>query len=459
MKALVKSAIAKSKADFIEIRLEDGNLVEVAYSGKDLKKAQETRDYGGYVRALVDGSWGFISFNRSENLQDYVQKAEENARAAGRGNVALAPVNPVTDVVSSAVDAANDPRRVPLEEKVRLFGHFSSTVLNLNKKIISASVGYRQSDRKIVYANSEGTLLEMNGVWGAGGISAIGRDGNIVQSVHTGFGTRTSWQDIVDAEQQIESLGRQVLDLLSAEPARGGRYTVILDPKLAGVFIHEAFGHLSEADNVSDNPKLLSQMVLGTRFAQDHFNVLDGGALENERGSYAYDDEGVPSTLTHLIKDGLLTGRLHSRETAAAMGEPVTGNARTIGYRFSPICRMSNTFIGAGPHSFEKMLEGVDNGLYVSGGGSGNTSKGLFTFSAEKARSIKKGKLGEWIRDIVLTGNVFQTLKDIDMVGDDLVRSKSGGCGKSVGARMQYPLCVSMGSPHIRIQNVLIGGR
>ncbi|MCD4653121.1 TldD/PmbA family protein, partial [bacterium] len=134
-------------------------------------------------------------------------------------------------------------------------------------------------------------------------------------------------------------------------------------------------------------------------------------------------------------------------------------NARTINYRFSPICRMSNTFIAPGPHLFEEMLEGISDGLYVVGGGSGNTSKGLFTFSAERARVIKNGKLGSWIRDLTLSGNVFETLKDIDMVGPDLKRSRSGGCGKSVGARMQFPLSVSMGSPHIRIQNVLIGGR
>ena len=234
---------------------------------------------------------------------------------------------------------------------------------------------------------------------------------------------------------------------------------MILDPRLSGVFIHEAFGHLSEADNVTDNPKLLSQMTIGTRFGSEHFSVLDGGILANERGSFNYDDEGVPSTMTYLIREGKLAGRLHTRDTAASMGEQPTGNARTINYRFAPICRMSNTFIAPGPHKFEKMLEGISNGLYVVGGGSGNTSKGLFTFSAERARVVKNGKLGGWIRDLTLSGNVFETLKNIDMVGDDMKRSRSGGCGKSVGARMQYPLSVSMGSPHIRIQNVLIGGR
>jgi TldD protein len=459
MKSIVEKALSASTADFVEVRLEDTSRTEVSYSGRELRKAQETRDYGGYVRALADGSWGFVSFNRPEKLVDFVKAAEERARAGGKGEVKLAAAPVAKDKVAANIDPGNDPRKIPLKEKVEVFGGFARKIMGFSDKMISAGVGYREEYRSIIYANTEGAFLEMDGLWAGGGLSAIAREGNVVQSVYDGFGTRRSWKDILSAEESIETICRDVLELLKAEPVSGGRYTVILDPRLSGVFIHEAFGHLSEADNVSDNPKLLEQMTLGTRFAQDHFSVLDGGSLKDERGSFAYDDEGVPSSMTYVIKNGLLTGRLHSRSTAAAMGEPPTGNARTVHFRFAPICRMSNTFIAEGPHKFEEMVEGVTNGLYVIGGGSGNTSKGLFTFSAEKARVIRNGVIGEFVRDLTLSGNVFQTLKDIDMVGNDLIRSRSGGCGKSVGARMQYPLSVSMGSPHIRIQNVLIGGR
>ncbi|MBN1355889.1 TldD/PmbA family protein [bacterium] len=459
MKAFLQEAIAGSNADFVEIRLEDSFRTEIGFSGRDLRKAQETRDYGGYVRALIDGSWGFVSFNEPEKLPDFVRQAELKARSAGRGNVVLAPVPVVQDMVPISADPDDDLRKVPLDEKIRTLADLAERILSYSNQIVSCNVSYREENRHVLFGTSEGTLIDMHGLWGAGGMGAIAREGNVVQSVFSGFGTRTRWSEILGAHSRVEPICSEVVDLVRAESVAGGRYTVVLDPRLSGVFIHEAFGHLSEADNVSDNPKLLSQMQLGTRFAQDHFNVLDGGSLPDERGTLPYDDEGVPTSLTYLIKDGLLTGRLHSRSTAAAMGENPTGNARTVGYRFAPICRMTNTYIDAGPHSFEQMLEGIGNGLYVVGGGSGNTSKGLFTFSAEKARKIQNGKIGPWVRDLVLTGNVFQTLRDIDMVGNDLYRSRSGGCGKSVGARMQYPLCVSMGSPHVRIQNVLIGGR
>jgi TldD protein len=133
--------------------------------------------------------------------------------------------------------------------------------------------------------------------------------------------------------------------LLKAPQAKGGEYTVVLDPILAGVFVHEAFGHLSESDHVYENKELRDVMVLGKRFGSPQLNIVDGARVKNLRGSYKYDDEGVPATKTYLIKKGILSGRLHSRETAAKMGEPLSGNARAINYRFPPIVRMTNTYI------------------------------------------------------------------------------------------------------------------
>ncbi|MBN2056860.1 TldD/PmbA family protein [bacterium] len=458
MKAFIQDAIKSVPADFIEVRIEDTSQLSISFSGRNLVKAQQTRDFGGYVRALVKGGWGFISFNQPEKLKEYVRIAVDRAAGIGGGDARLAPVPIVESKTVVELDPDKDPRKVTFEEKVAMFRRFADGLLAGGEKIISSGVGYNEVFRHIVISTSEGTYLDNEGLWCAGGLSAIGRDGPVVQSVHSGFGTQRDWSDIVAGESAIAGVIRDTEELLGAAPVKGGRYTVILDPRLAGVFIHEAFGHLSEADTVADNPKLGEKMRLGTRFGQDHLNIIDCGNLEDERGSYAYDDEGTPSTHTYLVKDGILAGRLHSRETAARLGEAPTGNARTINYRFPPICRMSNTYIGPGGSSFEEMLEGVEHGLYVVGGGSGNTSTGLFTFNAERAMVIEKGRLGGLVRDLMLTGNVFETMADIDMVAGDLKRSRSGYCGKSYGQRMQYPLMVSMGSPHIRIQNVLIGG-
>jgi TldD protein len=196
-------------------------------------------------------------------------------------------------------------------------------------------------------------------------------------------------------------------------------------------------------------------MTLGRRFGGRHLHIVDDATLPSLRGSYAYDDEGTPGQRTYLIRDGVLVGRLHSRETASRMTEPSSGNARAIGYRHSPIVRMSNTYIEPGDVSLADMLADVEEGVYVKDWYGGQTSLEMFTFSAGEAYMIRNGRLEEMLRPVVLTGNVFTTLERIDAVGNDLDMNQGGGCGKNG----QSPLPVSNGSPHIRISRCVVGGR
>ncbi|PJB49883.1 MAG: TldD/PmbA family protein, partial [Chloroflexi bacterium CG_4_9_14_3_um_filter_45_9] len=158
---------------------------------------------------------------------------------------------------------------------------------------------------------------------------------------------------------------------------------------------------------------------------------------------------------TYLIREGILVGRLHSRETAARMGEKPTGNARALSYLFSPIVRMSNTYIEPGDASLEEMLSEIKEGVYVKDWYGGTTSLEMFTFSAGEAYIIRQGRLAELLRSPVLSGNVFITLENIDAIGNDLEMNQGGGCGKAG----QSPLPVSNGSPHIRIRHCVVGGR
>jgi predicted Zn-dependent protease len=62
-------------------------------------------------------------------------------------------------------------------------------------------------------------------------------------------------------------------------------------------------------------------MYMGRKFGGKHLNFTDGAAIPGLRGSYKYDDEGTLATRTPLVREGELVGRLHSRETAAMLGE------------------------------------------------------------------------------------------------------------------------------------------
>jgi len=269
------------------------------------------------------------------------------------------------------------------------------------------------------------------------------------------LGSRGDFGSIQGIHRQVEAMAGHAVALLTAPQAKGGEYTVVLDPVLAGVFVHEAFGHLSESDFVYENDRLRQIMTLGKQFGGKQLNIVDSATVPGLRGSYKYDDEGVPAVKTYLIREGRLVGRLHSRETAAKMNEAPTGNARAVSYRYPPIVRMTNTYIEPGTVSFTDMIADIKEGIYAKNWYGGMTSMEMFTFSAGEAYMIRNGRIAEALRPVVLTGNVFDTLKNIDAIGDDLDMNQGGGCGKGG----QMPLPVSNGSPHIRIRHCLVGGR
>jgi TldD protein len=241
---------------------------------------------------------------------------------------------------------------------------------------------------------------------------------------------------------------------LKAEPVEGRKVNVILNPSLAGVFTHEAFGHFSEADLIEDSPTLREKMRIGEKLGNDTLSIVDDPTLPEQLGFYAYDDEGVPARSVKLMERGVLAGRLHSRRTAAAFGESLSGHCVAEDYRFAPIIRMGNIFIEPGSHSFNDLLEMLGDGLYLLDSMGGETSGENFTFGAQYGYEVKNGQTGKMIRDINISGNLFHTLKSIQAVGSDLVLSKVGGCGKG-----QLNIRSCNGGPHILVHEVVVGGR
>jgi TldD protein len=256
-------------------------------------------------------------------------------------------------------------------------------------------------------------------------------------------------------DRAAEVAGRS-LALLKAPPCEGGAFTVILDQRLGGVFAHEAFGHLSEADFLYENPPMRELMHLGRTMGSKKLGIVDDSSLGRLIGTSRFDDEGTPTRKTYLVKEGLLAGHLHSLETAGRMNAAPTGNARAIDRQCPPIVRMTNTYIEPGDQSFGQLLADVDRGIYACDMMGGQTMMEMFTFTAAYGYRIEGGRLGEMVRDVVLSGNVFETLHRIDAFGNDLeIIEAGGGCGKGG----QSPLPVTHGSPHLRIREVVIGGR
>lgn len=452
MKDRLFAALKGHQADYIEVRLDESKSSRLAYRGERLEEAGRSAGTGGCVRALVRGGWGFVSFNSLDKLSENVALAVEQARQVGKSESRFSPAVPVVEKVP--VEFKKNPMDVPLATKNGILAEYNRIMLE-TEGIQTTSIGYADIKKKVTLATSEGTYLEQGRIDLNLRLSAIASKDGDVQQVGLSIGSKGDFATVENLHEQVRDIARRAAALLSAPSAKGGTYTVILDPVLAGVFVHEAFGHLSEADHIYENPQMRDIMVLGRRFSGNHLNIVDGAAVPGYRGSFKYDDEGTPAGKTYLIKEGVLTSRLHSRETAAKMGEQPTGNARAINYTHPPIVRMTNTFIEPGTTSLAEMLSGIKEGVYAKDWYGGTTSLEMFTFSAGEAYMIRDGKIAEMVRPVVLTGNVFATLDNIDAIGNDLDMNQGGGCGKAG----QSPLPVSNGSPHIRIQNCLVGGK
>ncbi len=449
---LMAGMMAKYEAEYIEAHLEESEASHLTYRGKDLESVDKTSAVGGNVRALVKGGWGFVSFNSLDDLESKLKQAVEQAGFVSGGDAKIKFQPPIVDKVKAEV--AKNPVAISLAEKKRILDEYNQVIWEV-PKLQTSVIGYADGYRKYIYLNSAGSYIEQERADVTLRTTAIAADKGEIQQVGLSLGSRGEFSAIKGLHSQIRDMAQNAVKMLSAPQAKGGEYTVVLDPILAGVFVHEAFGHLSEADHVYENPQLREIMMLGKTFGGAQLNIVDGAAVPNLRGSYKYDDEGVPAQKTYLIREGVLTGRLHSRETAAKMNEKLSGNARAISYRFPPIVRMTNTYIEPGKTTFKDMIADIKEGIYVKNWYGGTTSMEMFTFSAGEAYMIRNGQIAEMLRPVVLTGNVFSTLKNIDAIGNDLDMNEGGGCGKGG----QSPLAVSNGSPHIRIQRCLIGGK
>jgi TldD protein len=451
MRDRMAEALKRSKAEYTEIRIEAKDSTSIAYRGKVLETVNTGRDVGGLVRVLHNGNWGVSTFNSLSELQRHVELALECAKSLGDGDARLAELSPSVAEVNFQVP--NDFRKVNLATKKDLIEHYNSLMLSM-PGVQDTMVSYNETLLTMYYLNSEGTYVKQERPYASSQLGAIAREGDDVQQAFSRLQAGWDFNRLYNQEDEAQEVARRAVAMLKAESVRAGNYTVVLNPGLAGVFIHEAFGHLSEADHIDQNPRAQEMMALGRRFGPDFLNVSDAGSYPGLYGTLQFDDEGTPSQENYLIRDGLLVGRLHSRETAAKLGERPTGNARATDSRWAPIVRMTNTCIKPGNTSFQDMIKDIKLGIYAVDSRGGQTAMENFSFSSQYAYMIRDGEIAELVKDVILAGNVFHTLANIEAVGDDL-DWQAGFCGKGQGG----PLPVGIGSPHIRIKNVLIGGQ
>ncbi len=436
---------------YLEIHVQEREFTSIEYSGQELETLTRSNVYIGNIRIFEEGFWYFISF-MDRDLKPHFETIKEMIKSGEGKQGGIKPYKQINDKISTSFKI--NPDDISLEEKNNLIKSYNGLILN-SKNIQTSRAAYKDYKKTKYFGNTEGSYIEQQKVFSGFSCVAIARDGRNVQRAsfsNAGFG---GFELVQGYENDIDGLVKEVNEMLYAPQVKGGRYKVVLDNQMSGVFAHEAFGHLSEADFIYENKDMQEMMKLGRVFGSDIVNIVDDGSIKGLAGYTPYDDEGVTAMRNELIKNGKLNKRLTSRETAYKLDEPLSGNARALSPYFSPQVRMTNTFIDQGKSTVDEIISSCEDGIYTKGFIGGMTSLEQFTFTPRCAYMIKNGKIAGPVKDVVLSGNVFETIGNIKMVGNDLQYFGTlGGCGKGG----QNGLPVTTGGPHILIEDVLVGG-
>jgi len=124
-------------------------------------------------------------------------------------------------------------------------------------------------------------------------------------------------------------------------------------------------------------------------------------------GTFRFDDEGVPAQCTDIIRDGLFTGYMTSRETAAIVGAARSnGTMRADGWSRLPLIRMTNVSLRPGQQSLEEVFGGTDHAIYMETNRSWSIDdkRYNFQFGCEIGWEIRHGKRGRLLKNPSYSG-------------------------------------------------------
>jgi len=457
MKNLIER-YSSAGATYFEIRVHEVTSTRLEVKDGKLAVAISGGEGGVAARALVNGAWGFAS--EGNTGKDAAGRALDSAmssagalgkRASGGGT--WKPADPVN--TRSSLQLKEDFREVEPEKKLALLLECQK-VVDACDAIKSATFTYADSFATTKLWTSEGSEVEMTVpriLWSA---ELVAREGDVVVGHRRRIGATGGLEALHDGAhvKETEKGCTAATTMLSASAPPSGRLPVVVDPDLVGVFCHEALGHVVEGDLVTSGNSCLAGM-LGSKIGSPLVNVYDDPTLPGCYGSFPCDDEGTPARPKKLVDAGVLSDYILNRESAAKLGLTPNGAARAEDFRYPPIVRMSNTYLGGGDHTFEELLEGIERGVYLRGtrGGQVDTVRGLFQFNAQEATLIENGELTAPLRDVSMSGSTLDILSGIDALGCDMDVSGAGICGKD---GQQAP--VGQGGPHTRMSRVVIGG-
>jgi TldD protein len=422
---------------------------------------------------LVRGAWGFACDRRltDEGAREASSRACAFARAAaGSHERPLGPAEAGRGSYRTPFE--RDPFEVSLADKVDLCLRAEEALRNPEVKVTQASVRAQREHKFLL--SSDGAEVEQEHVECGGGIDAIAAGDGTYQirsypSAHGGSSAAAGWEYVegLGLEREAPRVAEQAAALLTAPVCPSGTTDVVIDAEQMALQVHESVGHPTELDRVYGTEaayagtSFLRPEDLGSlRYGSGLMNVTTDPTTPGGLGTFGFDDEGVAAAPSAIVAEGVLSGYLSSRETAARIGAGSGGSMRAEGWNRMPLVRMTNLHLEPGEGSLEELVGGIDDGLYLETNRSWSIDdKRLnFQFGTQVAWEIKGGRLGRMFRDATYTGITPVFWGSLDAVGgpDEWRLHGLTNCGKGQPGQGAH---VSHGASPARFRGVQVGVR
>jgi PmbA protein len=416
------------------IRVDRGQVEQLSQSGSK----------GLGVRVIDGGRVGYAytSDLAAASIEETWQAAVELARVATSDEHRLLPdPQPIPDEDLEIWDP--DLPDISTEDKIALAKQVEETALAYDPRVVMTNrCTYQDAIGHVYLANSRGFAGAYDRTIAFSYVMGIGRDQS-GQTMAFGLGASNFIRDL-NAQAIGQEAGRRAVEILGGQPVETQTATVVFDPMVAG----EILGYLSMALTAEAMQRGRSFLIgkMGQEIGSDRVSLLDNGRLKRGLASAPFDGEGVPTSATRLIDEGVLQNVIYDTYTARKDGVASTGNAQRSSHRSLPRLAPSNFYLQPGNLAPDEIIAGVERGLYVTRimqtGGTdpitGDCSMGA------SGLWIENGQLTRPVSGVTVATTLSDLLQNIVAVGDDL---------------RVVPFMGAISAPTIRVEGVTIGGK
>ena len=395
----------ENNCDAYEIYVDESKLIELDSKQDELDFAKEEIEAGIGIRVIKDNKIGFAFTSNLNKISETAKQSIENTKLNKIDeNYSFAEVEKVKDVKKVYDKRFND---LDLNESVELLKSVISQAIDSGCEVTESD--FSASAGRSLILNSNGVSIENNGTgFGISLSVTIQKDGEVA----TAYNSASSRFYDLDGEK----LANEVCDLakssLNSKPIETDNYNVVLD-YYAATGLLQTFITAFDGENVARGRSILKDKI-GSEIVNPSLSIIDNPLLEKGMNTTRCDGEGSVSETTELIKDGVLNSFIYDIYTANKEGVKTTSNGYRGSYLSTPMISPSNL-----EFKFDEMkdLSEIKKGVLttsVLGAHTANPISGDFSVEANNAFKIENGEITEPINKAMISGNIFEIMKQVE---------------------------------------------